>query len=702
MVKQKYLFLLCFFLFSILVEASIDDSLKLMKNLREANNASEKTLALIKLSEFFQQNNLEKGLSYANEALQLALIEDDDKLIGRAYHNLGEINYGLGEYKLSIKNYESALKEFQSAKYKIGIGEAYEGIGKAAYKTGDKDVSLEKLSEALTIFEEEKYKNGLPGVYINIGILYDEAENFKQAIEFYTKALTIAIEIDDLTAEASCYTNLGSIYMAQKKYKESIVSLEKSIEIKEKLGNKKGKAVSLNNLGAVYYELNDMTKALYYFEEAMNTYIEINDLKGMFPSCNNVGSIYLDEKKYAKSIVYFDRALKIARELNSVTNQIVCLENLSTAHKGLGDYSIALDYSNECSSLKDTLYDRDQAEITAEMQTKFASEKKEQENEILNLKVKSESFQKTIFIIAAGLLFILAFFIFRGLRQKQKINSALEEKNKIIEEQKKLVENQKQVVEEQHKDITDSIKYAERIQHAILPPDRVWFDILPNSFVYYKPKDILSGDFYWIEKKEDLILFAAADCTGHGVPGALISIVNYNLLNKATLEKDLSNPAEILNYVNMQLIEALHQTYQDSAVKDGMDISLCVINTKTLELNFAGANNPIYVLRDKEITQISGDKFPVGAFVDEEVQKFNTKTLQLKKNDLIYLFSDGFADQFGGPKGKKYKYQQLKNVLIANSDLSLSEQRDALESEFEKWKGDLEQVDDVCVIGVKV
>ena len=673
-----------------------------MKNLQEANNASEKTDALIKLSEFFQQNNLEKGLSYANEAVQLAFIEDDHKLIGRAYHNLGEVNFLSGDYDVATKNFESALKEFQLSKYQIGIGESFEGIGKTAYKVGENDIALKNLSEALTIFEKEKHKNALPGVYINIGLLYDEAENYKQAIDFYNKALTIAEEINDLTAEASCYTNLGSIYAVQKKYPESIVALEKSIEIKDKIGNKKGKAVSLNNLGATYYEMGNMDKALSCFEEAMDVYVEINDPKGIFPACNNIGSIYLDEKKYAKSIPYFDRALKIGKELNSISKQIVCLENLTNAHKGLGNYATAVDYSIECWSLKDTLYDRDQAEITTEMQTKFASEKKEQENEILNLKVKSESFQKTIFIIAAGLLLILAFFIFRGLRQKQKINLALEEKNRIIEEQKKLVENQKQVVEEQHKDITDSIKYAERIQHAILPPDKAWFDILPNSFVFYKPKDILSGDFYWIEKKGDLILLAAADCTGHGVPGALISIVNYNLLNKATLEKDLSSPAEILDYVNMQLIEALHQTYQESSVKDGMDISLCVINTKTLELNFAGANNPIYVLREKEITQISADKFPVGAFVDEEVQKFTTKTMQLQKNDLIYLFSDGFADQFGGPKGKKYKYQQLKNLLVSIGNLDLAEQRKKMEHEFNSWKRDLEQIDDVCIIGLKI
>ena len=280
-------------------------------------------------------------------------------------------------------------------------------------------------------------------------------------------------------------------------------------------------------------------------------------------------------------------------------------------------------------------------------------------------------------------------------------------RNKIIEEQKQTVEHQKHIVEEQNKDITDSIRYAERIQTAILPPEKQWHSLFPQSFVFYKPKDILSGDFYWIEQKGDLVFVAAADCTGHGVPGALISIVNCNLLNKAVLEKDLTNPADILNYVNHQLTLALHQTFQESSVKDGMDISLCVLNTKTLELNYSGANNPIYIIHqidnaETELIEVKADKFPVGAFVDEQVQSFTSKKIQLKKNDLVYLFSDGFADQFGGDKGKKFKYKQLKDILLENQNLSLAKQYSVLEERFTNWKGKLEQVDDVLVIGIRV
>lgn len=701
-----------FFIFIVLVNtfslySESQDSLSLFKSLKEAATPQQKVKANISLAKYFLQKNIPKCFNYSSAAYLLAANIDDKKGMADATCVEGEAHFLQANFDEANLKFTEALSLYKKIKNNIGIAECYEGIGKVAYKNEEIDAALTHFSEALKLFEKEKYKNALPGLYINIGLLYDEVSNYKQALDFYSKALQLAQEIKDEVAEASCYTNIGGIYAAQGKQSLAISYLEKALKLKEKAGNKKGMALTLNNLGAVYYQLEDLDKALEQFQKAYDIYIEINDGKSIFPACNNIGTINLEKGNYDKALIYFNKAYELAKSRESVVDKILCLENLTLLYKQLGKSSQALEYSMECSSLKDTLYNKDQTSITAEMQTRFATEKKQQENEILNLQVKSESFIKTIFIIAAGLLLVIAFFIFRGLRQKQKANIALEEKNKIIEEQKQTVEHQKHIVEEQNKDITDSIRYAERIQNAILPPEKQWYSIFPQSFVFYKPKDILSGDFYWIEQKGDLVFVAAADCTGHGVPGALISIVNYNLLNKAVLEKDLNNPADILNYVNHQLTLALHQTFQESSVKDGMDISLCVLNTKTLELNYSGANNPIYIIHQIEnavtrISEVKADKFPVGAFVDEQVQSFTSKQIQLQKNDLVYLFSDGFADQFGGDKGKKFKYKQLKDILLENQNLSMIEQRSILENKFTNWKGKLEQVDDVLVIGIKV
>lgn len=678
------------------------DSLSLLKNLKNASTDDQKIKASIKLAKYFLAVDVPRTYYYTGKAKKLAQTINSNDGLADAFSTEAEADFLLADYDKARNNFTEALSLYDEGKSPIGKAEAYEGLGKVAYRLDDLGAALAHYSEALKIFEKHNYKDGLAGLYINLGLLYEDTGNQKQAIEYYNKALKIAEENHDIVSESSSYTNLGNIYTAQKKFDLAIQSLEKSLKLKREIGSKKGEGTSLNNLGATYYEMGDFDKALEYFQAAYDLYIEIDDKKSSFPSCNNIGSIYYDNKNYAKALFYFDKAYALAQELNSLPKRIVSLENLTMLHRDMGNMSQAVNYSVLCWQLKDTLYNREQVELNTEMQTKFASEKKQQENEILNLQVKSESFMKMIFIVIAGLLLVIAFFIFRGLRQKQKINFALEEKNKIIEEQKQTVEKQKIIVEEQNKDIKDSIKYAERIQNAILPPDQLWYSLLKDSFVFYKPKDILSGDFYWIERKDDWVFFAAADCTGHGVPGALISIVNYNLLNKAVLEKDLVSPSEILNYVNNQLTIALHQSYQESSVRDGMDISLCAYNTKTCELKFSGANNPVYLIQNGSLIQLNANKFPVGSFVEEKINVFTEHHLQLQKGDSLYLFSDGYADQFGGAEGKKFKYKQFKEVLLDIHQLELSDQHKLLADKLEAWKGNLEQVDDVLVIGVRI
>lgn len=703
MFRIKYILLYLFLIVHFkAIHAREMDSLTLFKSLNQATTNQQKIDANIKLARYFLAVNVPRSFTYSNKAKSLAQNSNNDAGIGDAFLVEGEANFLLGNNEEAGNNFTEALSRFDKEKNPISVAEAYEGLGKVAYKSDDLTAALTHFSEALKIFEKHNFKDGLAGVYINLGLLYEDTGNQNQALDFYKKALKIAEENHDIVSESSCYTNIGNIYTTQKKFDLAIQSLEKSLELKREIGNKKGEGTSLNNLGATYYEMGNLDKALEYFQSAYDLYMTIDDKKSSFPACNNIGSIYYDIKNYSKALLYYDRAYALAQELNSLPKKILSLENLTMLHRDMGNMSQAVDYSVLCWQLKDTLYNHEQAEINAEMQTKFASEKKQQENEILNLQVKSESFMKMIFIVAAGLMLVIVFFIFRGLRQKQKVNRALEEKNKIIEDQKYTVEKQKQIVEEQNKDITDSIKYAERIQQAILPPDQLWFSLLPQSFVFYKPKDILSGDFYWIEKKNDLIFVAAADCTGHGVPGALISIVNYNLLNKAVLEKDLNDPADILNYVNNQLTIALHQSFQESSVKDGMDISLCVINTKTLKMTFAGANNPAYLIKHNELSQLNANKFPVGSFVEEKIDSFTSQSVQLQKGDLVYLFSDGYADQFGGKDGKKFKYKQFKDTLLEIHQMEMYDQQKLLMDRFIAWKNNLEQVDDVLVIGIRI
>jgi serine phosphatase RsbU (regulator of sigma subunit) len=341
-----------------------------------------------------------------------------------------------------------------------------------------------------------------------------------------------------------------------------------------------------------------------------------------------------------------------------------------------------------------------QAEMNYEFEQKQTAEKAEQDKKdaIVEQDRKKQEVIRNSFIAGFLLMLALAFFIFRGYRQKQKANEIITQQKEEVEKQKTIVEQQKALVEEKNKDILDSITYAKRLQDAILPPLSIINQYLPESFVLYKPKDIVAGDFYWMERVGDTILIAAADCTGHGVPGALVSVVCSNALNRTVKEFKITEPGKILDKVRELVLETFEKS--ESNVQDGMDISLCCLNMQTREMQWSGANNALWYIQNNELKEINPDKQPIGK--TDKPAPFNTHKLQLQKGDTLYLFTDGYADQFGGEKGKKFKYKQLQQLITDNAQSIMEKQKAVLENKLNEWKGNLEQVDDVLVIGIRV
>jgi serine phosphatase RsbU (regulator of sigma subunit) len=274
----------------------------------------------------------------------------------------------------------------------------------------------------------------------------------------------------------------------------------------------------------------------------------------------------------------------------------------------------------------------------------------------------------------------------------------LEEK---VEERTREIEKQKQRVEELYMDVTDSIKYAKRLQDSILPPESKISDLLEDSFVLFKPKDIVSGDFYWLEETKDKVLFAAVDCTGHGVPGAFMSLVGSNGLNHAVKDHGKHTPAEILDDLNVTASQTFNKDVSEKEVSDGMDIALCSISKDRKTLEFSGANNPLYLVRDGKIIKHKADKFAIGSFKNQE-KKYTNNSIDVQKGDVIYIFSDGYADQFGGEKGKKFLYSNFRDLLIEIHKKPTAEQKSILNQRIEEWKGNYEQVDDILVFGVRI
>ncbi len=328
-------------------------------------------------------------------------------------------------------------------------------------------------------------------------------------------------------------------------------------------------------------------------------------------------------------------------------------------------------------------------------------------------------------LIIGLLLVVVVAFVIKNSLERKKTNKILSAQNEEINKQKNEAQHQRHLVEEKNKEILDSITYAKRIQTAILPPMSMLKTILPNSFIFYKPKDIVAGDFYWLEKKHKKTMFAAADCAGHGVPGAMVSVVCNNALNRAVREYGYTNPSKILDKTREIVIQEFEKS--DEEVKDGMDISLCVLNTKTNVLQWSGANNPLWIVKKLESSKVEmlnntspseltalqpsnlptfelieykADKQPIGKYAEQNA--FKTNLIELQKGDTLYIFTDGYADQFGGEKGKKYTYKRLREKLLAIANKNDIEQKQILDVEFENWKGNGEQIDDVCLVGIKI
>jgi len=270
-----------------------------------------------------------------------------------------------------------------------------------------------------------------------------------------------------------------------------------------------------------------------------------------------------------------------------------------------------------------------------------------------------------------------------------------------LEDSNKQLAIQKDIIEEKNKSITDSINYAEKIQTAILPHYSSLQKCFPESFILFKPKDILSGDFYWLNHKEDCLFLAAADCTGHGVPGSLMSMLGSTFLNEIVNEKKITQPSTILFELRERVIAILKQNEGDSKSKDGMDIALCKIDFTNGTLTYSGAFNPLWLVRNDELIELKANKFPIGTYVGER-SEFTEHNMKLEKGDCIYVFTDGYADQFGGPKGKKFLYKRMQKLLISMKNDSMEQQKKMLETTIDDWKKNVEQVDDILVIGVRV
>jgi serine phosphatase RsbU (regulator of sigma subunit) len=605
----------------------------------------------------------------------------------------------IAEKSLLKKNSEEVQKSLKES-----LARALNNIGYINYSKGKMKAALNYFISSLKLQEELGNKSGIGQSLNNIGVIYFDLDQINEAIDYYERSLKIHEEIGDKDGIASSLNNLGAMYNAQGQPKEALDYSILSLKIQEELGDKPGIANTLNNIGSLYNRQGEIIEALDYYTRGLKIQEDIADKKGISSSLNNIATIYSKQDKLEQAAIYALRSLSISQQIGYPANIGQAASLLSIVYKKQGKGLKALEMYKLSITMRDSITNQETLNAAVQQQAVYDNEKNKtiddaEHDKILAIEQEQKAKQKVIFFsISGGLCLVAIFLVFLLSRLKvtRKQKYIIEQQKVKVIQQKEDVEFAHKELEEKNQEILDSILYAKRIQSAILPSVKLVKEYLKESFILYKPKDVVAGDFYWMEQKDGKVLFAAADCTGHGVPGAMVSVVCNNGLNRSVREHGLTIPGEILDKTREIIVKEFQKSEED--IKDGMDIALCSI--EGMKLQYAGAYNPLWIIRNGEIIETKANKQPIGQF--ENPEHYTTHSFDLGQGDTIYIFSDGYVDQFGGEKGKKFKSKAFRELLLSIQNKTMEEQKISIDEIFETWKGALEQIDDVCVIGVRV
>lgn len=558
--------------------------------------------------------------------------------------------------------------------------------------TGEYDKAIHEFYEALKISERNNDANSEAYALSNLGLIFNKQGMYEKALQYHTKSLKIRKKHGNKTGISASMNNLAITYMDMKKFNKAIYFFNQAVSIDQTLHDSAGLSDDYNNLGVCYENTNKFTQALSYHQLSLEIKLKLNQTLGIANSWYNIGVVEKKQGQFSKAIIHLKQAETLADSIGSKELQSSIYDNLREIYAIQHNYKLAFNYSEKQHILEDELDNEEiirsqtQSELTYQFEKKEAKQKMEQMKLDLDTKKKQELATIIIISIIFVLLIILIFTLMLLRRWRE------------VKNQKQIIEEKSRQVESKNNEILDSITYAKRIQTAILPSSEVMTQIIPKHFVFYLPKDIVAGDFYWIEEAQDRTFLAVADCTGHGVPGAMMSVVCHNALNRAVKEFKLSETGEILNKTREIIIDELSKNQQD--VYDGMDISLISWGSDKCKITWSGANNALWIWRQHsgELHEFKPDKQPIGKFAQEK--PFTTHSISLEPEDKIFLFTDGYADQFGGVDSKKLKSKNFKRLIGETSKLSFEEQGKQLNTFFQEWKGNLEQIDDICVLGL--
>jgi serine phosphatase RsbU (regulator of sigma subunit)/uncharacterized protein HemY len=664
----------------------------------------------------YNMNHYDSANIYLQKAKRISRQTNDRATLALTYNRIGNTYQLQGEFARALENYQQALKLNQEINNKGEVARSLTNIGSVYRTFGKYDEAIQFHLDALSTYEETSSREGIAWVSLNISRLFKLNEDYDKALEYLNKALNlyrkIAREEGVETGVTLCLKEYSLIYSQSGQPEKALEYSKKVLERNRSAGNRYGIANTYFTMGKIYLNTQNYSQSLHYLQKSLSMKKKLSDQTELSSILRLIGENHMQRQQHARARTHFQKALHQARIHNQKEEIKNIYHALYQTYKQSGSPGEALNYYTAYSRLKDSLNDQRISEL--EMQYEFERKQEQLRYEqkkkeaIQQARLKRQQILTYAFIIGFLLLLALLVVIYKSYKRKVRSNSLLAQQKQEIENQRDEIEAQRNTATEQRDEIarqnriiTESIEYASRIQSAVLPQEKNIGNIFSDYFILYRPKNIVSGDFYWINQIDSKVVIVAADCTGHGVPGAFMSMLGVAFLNEIINQNRILDPGRILYQLRTNLIDALHQTVKKRGSRDGMDMALAIIDTQTHEIQFSGAYNPMYIIRDNEIIDLKANRMPIGVHAVFQETPFSVQKEQLYPNDKLYFFSDGFTDQFGGDNGHKLGRRKFKEILLGFNDHPMEEQKEALSRTLDHWMNSWNQIDDIMVMGFR-
>jgi len=635
--------------------------------------------------------------------------------MAKADYSLGLIYFNTDEYALSLKHTHLAKEFYQQTQDRRQLAAVLSLLCDVYNYMGNNDLAITNCVESLKLLEELGSDDKKNNILNSIGTIYFELGSLEKADAYFNQALELASVYGDNHGMANSLSNLGDLAFKNKDYEKAMRFFYQTYQIDSLQNDSWGLGYSFYNLGKTKIRLGYLEDGMGDLKIAHGYALEVENYELQAKVLSEIGNAYSLKGDYVSAIQQMKSSLNIAQKINAAPLLKSTYNSLAKFYDKLGDQDNALIYFKLYIIATEKQFNQENARKIAETEALYNLEKKEKEIEILKKENEIQQLQANRrellnYGLLVGLLMVIIMVgvLYAAYRVKIKANRTLKSQKDAINAQKEEIESQRDdiakknvALEDKNRMILDSIKYAKRIQLSLLPDTRTFAEAFPDSFIFYKPKDIVSGDFYWFTEIDGKLIVAVVDCTGHGVPGAFMTVMASSLLDQIVNESNITAPDMILSLLDHKIQHSLHNQETDVLATDGVDIGICVINPKTMSVAYAGAKIPLYYTIEGALQQLSPSRYSAGT--NYLIKKtFNSHFIKLRKGDMIYLASDGFQDQFGGPQEQKFMKRKFRQLLEDNTSKTVQEQYDTIGRTYYQWKKNYPQTDDILVIGIRM